>query len=61
MKNLRAVTEDATTSDSPFGAQEAKQLARLTGKRAHYCPEWDYMAIDETCVEFEYCACKFED
>lgn len=25
--------------------------------KLHYCPEYDYMAIDEECVEFENCLC----
>jgi hypothetical protein len=29
----------------------------LTGKYAHYCPDWDFMTIDETCPEFEACTC----
>ena len=33
----------------------------LTGKYAHWCPEFDYLPIDETVTEFEYCLCKFEE
>ena len=29
----------------------------LTGKYAHWCPEWDYLTIDETCMEFIACHC----
>lgn len=29
----------------------------LTGKMAHWCPEWDDLPIDETCKEFESCCC----
>ena len=29
----------------------------LTGTCKHYCPEWDFMAIDETCPEFDSCTC----
>ena len=29
----------------------------LTGKRKHYCYEWDGMPIDETCEEFKVCCC----
>lgn len=29
----------------------------LTGKFAHWCPEWDDLPIDETCGEFEVCTC----
>jgi len=24
---------------------------------SHYCPEWDYMIIDESCPEYECCTC----
>lgn len=27
------------------------------GKLKHYCYEWDGMAIDETCQEFDACLC----
>lgn len=31
----------------------------LSGEKRHYCPEWDYMPIDETCeFEFEACSCN---
>lgn len=29
----------------------------LQGVFKHYCAEWDYLPIDETCPEFEYCLC----
>ena len=29
----------------------------LTGKYAHWCGSFDYLPIDETCFEFEYCEC----
>jgi hypothetical protein len=28
----------------------------LTGDRAHWCPDWDDLPIDETCEEWP-CAC----
>lgn len=31
----------------------------LEGQYKHYCPEWDFMAIDETWLEFDYCSCEF--
>lgn len=33
----------------------------LTGRYKHYCPDWDYMAIDETCPEFESCLCNLKE
>lgn len=29
----------------------------LTGVGAHWCPDWDGLPIDETCAEWEACAC----
>lgn len=29
----------------------------LTGKYAHWCDDWDYLPIDETCPEWP-CGCK---
>jgi hypothetical protein len=29
----------------------------LDGAHAHWCPDWDYLPIDETCQEFESCIC----
>lgn len=31
----------------------------LTGDKCHYCPDWDYLPIDETCMEFEACTCNW--
>lgn len=36
---------------------EERRMAKLTGKHKHYCMDWDGMAIDETCPEFECCTC----
>ena len=33
----------------------------LTGEKAHYCPEFDYLPIDETSHEFQYCTCKWDE
>ena len=30
---------------------------KLEGHYAHYCPDWDYLPIDDTCVEFQSCTC----
>lgn len=30
----------------------------LTGKKAHWCFDWDDMPIDETCMEIENCTCE---
>ena len=39
---------------------EVVAFNKLTGKFKHFCLEWDGMAIDETCPEFESCLC-FKD
>lgn len=31
----------------------------LTGKYAHFCNDWDYLPIDETCHPFAYCNCDY--
>ena len=36
---------------------EESVYARLKGKFTHYRYEWDVMAIDEACAEFEACLC----
>jgi len=33
----------------------------LTGKKSHWCPEWDDLPIDETCPEIECCLCYPEE
>ena len=30
----------------------------LTGKYKHYCPDFDFLPIDETCWEFKFCLCE---
>ncbi len=32
----------------------------LTGNFQHYCPDWDYLPIDDTCMEYEACFCEKE-
>lgn len=29
----------------------------LTGEFRHFCPEFDYLPIDETVFEFQFCDC----
>jgi hypothetical protein len=29
----------------------------LQGKYKHFCNEFDFLPIDETCFEFQYCTC----
>jgi len=30
----------------------------LTGDKAHWCPDWDFMPIDDTMTEFLVCTCE---
>ena len=32
----------------------------LNGVHGHWCPEWDYLTIDETCPEWP-CGCSVSD
>jgi hypothetical protein len=32
----------------------------LTGRLGHWCPDWDYLPIDEHCQELEACCCTWE-
>jgi hypothetical protein len=36
---------------------EKKIFESLKGKYKHYCQDWDFLAIDETCPEFQSCLC----
>lgn len=36
---------------------EEQAFKALRGKYKHFCWDWDGMAIDETCPEFESCLC----
>lgn len=44
-------------SDQGSYDRETDRYAELNGKYKHYCPEWDFMAIDETCPEWDACLC----
>ena len=33
----------------------------LTGKYAHFCSDWDYLTLDETCHPFMYCNCEYTE
>lgn len=34
---------------------------KLTGEKKHFCPDWDYLPIDETCDEIAGCSCYKEN
>jgi len=33
----------------------------LTGKYCHWCADWDYLSLDETCHPFAYCNCERDE
>lgn len=37
--------------------REIEEYKKLTGEKKHYCPDWDFMAIDENSPEFSACTC----
>lgn len=41
--------------------QLSKMFDNLQGKKKHYCIEWDFLPIDETCAEFDCCTCVFSE
>ncbi len=41
--------------------KEISTFNSLEGNFKHYCPDYDYMAIDENCPEFENCLCYTEE
>lgn len=45
-------------SEDPFGPEaHDRGTANHSGKRGHYCLEWDGLWICEDCPEFECCLC----
>ena len=36
-------------------------MAKLTGTFLHYCEEWDFDLIDETCPEWLCCNCYSDE
>ncbi len=48
-------------SGDPFGPEaHDKHAPTHSGKRGHYCYDWDGLWICEDCSEFECCKCEFE-
>lgn len=33
----------------------------LNGEFKHFCGDFDYLPIDETCFEFRFCLCDYVD
>ena len=38
--------------------RESEAFKKLQGVKKHFCPNWDYMAIDKTTDEFKACCCE---
>ena len=56
------ISDPSKLSDEDFAKVWTKECYRwhnrfLSGEKAHYCPDWDYLPIDETCEEIEACTC----
>jgi len=62
---IRAAVETVLHNGTSVDTWEADCLRthgrRLTGQYAHWCKEWDFMPIDETCPEFDACICKIKN
>lgn len=59
MQELQKLLQKHGVSEEEFRKDPEKFVFDhiLTGDWKHYCHEWDGMAIDETCPEFEACLC----
>lgn len=60
------LSDPSKLSDEDFAKVWVKECFRwhdkiLTGNYQHYCPDWDYLPIDDTCMEFEACTCNKGD
>ncbi len=40
--------------------RESRVFKQLKGRYKHFCPDWDYMAIDENSPEFDACSCGLQ-
>jgi hypothetical protein len=43
--------------DHDLLADADAELAALAGEHRHFCPDWDYLAIDENSPEWQCCTC----
>lgn len=55
MGELHMVADAATEQGYQVGYE--KGVADAARKKAHFCTEWDFLLIDNTCPEFEACLC----
>lgn len=59
---LEKLADDAVAESESKTSQWQKDCMQwhrkmLTGNFAHYCPDWDFLPIDDTCKEFKSCTC----
>lgn len=63
---LKAYTCNCMTPELPSDEWIAECMRywgrTLTGRYCHWCPDWDYLPIDNTCeLEFECCTCPKDE
>lgn len=65
MSKIKQMLDDDSTDDIQYKEFNEACIEMygetLTGKFRHFCPEFDYLPIDNTCSEFKCCTCNFED
>lgn len=57
------VEKTVTTADAEIKANWNEDCMKthgriLSGEKKHWCPDWDFLPIDETCGEMEGCTCR---
>jgi hypothetical protein len=60
MNFLKRIKAWWTDRNDPFGKWQHDNCSgglKHSGKRGHYCIEWDDLYICEDCSEFECCRC----
>ncbi len=55
--------DESKLIDDPQWKEDCRDYhgRELTGKRAHYCDDFDGMPIDETCREIRGCSCDWPE
>lgn len=55
------MSDDITRSQAWKDDCERWRSRLLTGHYAHWCPDWDFLPIDETTMEWDACTCFRRD